>query len=232
VKSIEYNDGPVTRALQPAAARPSTRQVEVQQALVHEGHYHPQASSINTRSNQLREGTQISVRSEETIDSGRAVEGQAFAAEITRDVLDADGAVVIPRGSNAQIIIRSAAKGGHFAGTSDMVLDLQSISVDGRRYEVETVDLVERGKDGVGANKRTAKYAGGGAAIGALIGAIAGQGKGAAIGAGSGAAAGVAGELLTKGGAIRLPPETLLSFQLDKPLHILSSQSIRSRNPR
>jgi hypothetical protein len=232
VKSIEYNDWPATNQYQSSNDRQSIRQTETQSSQVHENHYHPQSSSINTRSSELRAGTQISVRSEETIDSGRAVEGQGFAAEVVRDVLDANGAVVIPRGSNAQIIIRSASRGGRFAGTSDMVLDLRSVSVDGRQYEIETVDLLERGKDGVGANKRTAKYAGGGAAIGALIGAIAGQGKGAAIGAGSGAAAGIAGELITKGGSIRLSPETILTFQLDRPLRISSSQAIRSRNVR
>jgi hypothetical protein len=229
VKSISYND-PLPQASMPGAARPPVRQAEVQSTQVHEAHYHPKASTVSTRTNQLPAGTQISVLSEETIDSRQAVEGQGFAAEVTRDVLDADGAVVIPRGSNAQIVIRSASQGGHFAGKSDLILDLRSVSVDGRQYEVETVDLQERGKDGFGANKRTVKYAGGGAAIGAIIGAIAGQGKGAAIGAGSGAAAGVVGELLTKGGAIRLPAETILTFQLDRPLRISSSQAIRSRN--
>ena len=41
-------------------------------------------------------------------------------------------------------------------------------------------DLVEKGRDGVGVNKRTGTFAGGGAAVGAIIGAIAGGGKGAA----------------------------------------------------
>lgn len=107
VKSIEYNEASNYR---PGDTRPSVRQNDIQSNQIHENHYHPQSSAINTRSYELRAGTQISVRSEETIDSGRAVEGQGFAAEVTRDVLDANGAVVIPRGSNAQIIIRSAAK--------------------------------------------------------------------------------------------------------------------------
>lgn len=228
VKSIEYNDARGIQSRQPETARPAV----VQSSPVHDNHYHPPSSSVNTRSNELLAGTRISVRTEEVIDSGIAVEAQGFASEVTQDVLDRDGAVVIPRGSNAQIIIRSAAKGGRFAGTSDMVLDLRSVSIAGRQYEVETADLLQRGKDGLGANKRTAKYAGGGAAIGAIIGAIAGQGKGAAIGAGSGAAAGVAGELLTKGASIRLPAETVLTFQLDGPLRVSSTQAIRSRYSR
>jgi len=46
-------------------------------------------------------GTDVVVRTEETIDSKTAVEGQVYAAEIARDIKDADGAVVIPRASNA-----------------------------------------------------------------------------------------------------------------------------------
>ena len=186
----------------------------------HDAHYHPQQSAITTRSYGLPAGTRISVRNEETIDSARAVDGQTFAAEVTRDVLDPDGGVVIPRGSNAQIVIRSAAKGGHFRGRSDLVLDLASVSIDGRQYQLQTGDIVRTGKQGVGANKRTAKFAGGGAAIGAVIGAIAGHGKGAAIGAASGAGAGLTTEVLTKGHAVRVPVESILTFRLDAPLRV------------
>src|SRR4029077_9657718 len=122
-------------------------------------------------------GTEIPVRSEETIDSAKAVEGQTYAAEVAEDIRDAEGSVVIPRGSNAQIVIRSASKGGRIRGASDLVLDLQSVSVEGQENALSTADIERRGKQGVGANRRTAEYSGGGAAIGAIIGAIAGGGK-------------------------------------------------------
>jgi hypothetical protein len=228
VKAIEYGEAPVvgSRVDEPAPAR----RPEVQAYAEHENHYHPAESAIRTRTNQLRTGTQISVRTEETLDSGRAVEDQGFAAEVTRDVLDSDGDVVVPRGSNAQIVIRSSSSGGHFKGKSDLILDLRSISVDGRQYEVSTTDMEIRGRDGLGVNRRTGEFAGGGAAFGAIIGAIAGQGKGAAIGAGSGAAAGIGAELLTKGGSIRIPVETVLTFRLDSPIRFATSQSLRDRD--
>lgn len=159
------------------------------------------------------------MRTEETIDSGKAAEGQLFPAEVTRNALDAAGNVVIPRGANAQIVIRSASKGGKIRGASDLVMDLASVSIDGREYQLSTTDLAERGKEGLGANRRTAEYSGGGAAIGAIIGAIAGGGKGAAIGAGSGAGAGALGQILTKG-TIKVPVESVLTFQLDRPLRV------------
>jgi hypothetical protein len=185
----------------------------------HDHHYHPLQSAITTKTYDLAPGTQISVRNEETIDSAHAAEGQGYAAEVTRDVMDAAGDVVIPRGANAVIVIRSASKGGHFRGTSDLVMDLASVSVDGRQYQLSTADLAARGHQGVGANKRTAEMAGGGAAIGALIGAIAGGGKGAAIGAGAGAGGGALTEVLTKG-SIKVPVESVLTFRLDAPLRV------------
>ena len=80
------------------------------------------------------------------------------------------------------------------ASDDEIVVDLESVVVNGRRYTVstpsETVTAEGQGKEGVGANSRTGKYVGGGAIIGSIIGAIAGGGKGAAIGAATGAGAG------------------------------------------
>ena len=172
----------------------------------------------------LPAGTKVSVRTDDTINSSTAVEGQTYAAEVTDDVLDANGDVVIPHGSNASIVIRSASKGGRFVGTSDLVLDLQSVSVGGQQYLISSTDVKESGKQGLGANKRTAIFSGGGAAVGAIIGAIAGGGKGAAIGAGAGAGGGALTQILTKGGSIKVPAETVLTFQLDKPVQIVEAK--------
>lgn len=172
------------------------------------------------RTYELPAGSDISVRTNEAIDSGTAAEGQTFDAQVTRDMKDANGAVVIPRGSGARVVIKSASKGGRFRGASDLVLDLQSVTIHGRPYAIETVDITQKGKSGVGANKRTAEYTGGGAALGAIIGAIAGGGRGAAIGAGAGAGAGALTQVLTKGGAIKVPAESVLTFSLDKPLKV------------
>ncbi len=222
VKSIEYDDTAPTQTsgtpTQPAlAARAASDSL-------HQHHYHPTRAEIHTKTYQLPVGTQVPVRSEETIDSATAAEGQTYAAEITDDVLDAAGDVVVPHGSNAQIVIRSASKGGRFRGASDLVLDLQSITVEGKQYLISTSDLRQSGKEGIGANKRTAIYTGGGAALGAIIGAIAGGGKGAAIGGGAGAGGGALTQILTKGSSIRVPAETVLTFKLDKPVQIVEAK--------
>ena len=230
VSSVQYDQPPAETAAAPAnpaapAASDAGAQPEAQEAQAHAAsHYHPQESAIHTKTWVLAAGTRLPVRTEETIDSARAAEGQTYPAEIARDVTDADGQVVIPRGSNAAIVIRSASRGGHFRGTSDLVLDLDSVSVDGRQYQLATADVVETGKAGIGKNKRTAKFVGTGAVIGTIIGAIAGHGKGAAIGAASGAAAGAGGQLLTRGGAIRVPVESVLTFRLDQPLRVTARE--------
>ena len=227
VRSIEYDETPSTTAAgttPPSAGAPPAANTPPQpREMPHREHYHPMESAVTTKTYELPPGTEISVRNEETIDSSKAVEGQTFPVEVTRDVLDAVGDVVIPRGSNAQIVIRSASKGGRFRGTSDLVMDLASVSIDGRRYELSTADLAKRGRSGVGVNRRTGEFAGGGAAIGAVIGAIAGGGKGAAIGAGSGAGAGTLTEVLTKG-TIKVPVESILTFKLDQPLRVRAVQ--------
>ena len=222
VKSINYDDTASTQtaatSTQPASAAKAASNAG------HENHYHPARTEIHTKTYVLPVDTQVSVRSEETIDSATAAEGQTYAAEIADDVVDANGDVVIPHGSNAQIVIRSASKGGRFHGTSDLVLDLQSISVEGQEYLISTSDLKQSGKEGLGANKRTAEYTGGAAALGAIIGAIAGGGKGAAIGAGAGAGGGALTQIITKGSAIRIPAETVLTFKLDKPVQIVEAK--------
>jgi len=237
VRSIEYDEAatppaasqqtspPPSAAPQPTNSAPSAPPSAPAAASEppHVEHHHPVEAAITSRRRELPAGTEISVRNEETIDSGKAVEGQVYPAEVTRDVLDAQGAVVIPHGSNAQIVIRSASKGGEIRGASDLVLDLASVSIDGRLYELSTTDLAQRGKPGIGANKRTAEYTGGAAAVGAIIGAIAGGGKGAGIGAGAGAGAGALTQILTKG-SIKVPVETVLTFRLDQPLFVRAAQ--------
>jgi len=218
VKSIAYDEPPAP-VVDPGATQSATTQPDT----THDDHYHPPLSAIQTKTFTLPAGALIPVRSEETIDAAVASQGQTYAAEVTRNITDADGAVVIPRGSNAQIIIRSASRGGRIKGASDLVLDLDSVSVEGRRYTLDTQDVVRKGRDGVGKNRRTATFTGGGAAIGAIIGAIAGGGKGAAIGAASGAGAGAGTQIVTKGGSIRIPAETILTFKLEAPLQIAAA---------
>jgi hypothetical protein len=176
----------------------------------------PHSISETTRSKAIiPTGTQISVRNNEPINSKTASAGETFSAVITSDVVDSNGAVAIPRGSAATLIVRQAGAGRIHA--NDLALALVSIAVRGVPHHVETGILFQKGRDGIGANKRTAIYSGGGAAFGALIGGLVAGGKGAGIGAASGAGAGAGTQILTRG-SVKIPSESLMSFTLEAPL--------------
>jgi hypothetical protein len=162
-------------------------------------------------------GTEIVVMPNENIDSANASTGQTFSADVAEDVMS-NGQVVVPKGSEAELVLRDLKEQGKVTGSSELVLDLQSIRVNGRRYTISTEDVAQGNNSGLGANKRTATMVGGGAVLGTLIGAIAGGGKGAAIGAATGAAAGAGAQVLTRGKAVKVPAETKLRFKLDEPL--------------
>jgi hypothetical protein len=243
IKSVEYGDAlsaqpqasrepapakrPVARQQPPAKEEPAPQKDAARETARETGALTPAtpaAPAVTTKTYELPSGSEISVRTNEPIDSDTAAEGQTFDAQVTRNATDANGDVVIPRGSRARIVIKSAAKGGRIRGASDLRLDLQSVTINGKPYTIDTVDMTKQGKSGVGANKRTATYTGGGAALGAIIGAIAGGGKGAAIGAGAGAGAGALTQILTKGRSIKVPVESVLTFNLDKPLKVSAAE--------
>jgi hypothetical protein len=166
-------------------------------------------------------GSEIVVRTIDSIDANHPSDSRIYNATVERDVLDRSGRVVIPRGADAELIMRDASD-------SDIVVDLESVTVNGERYVVnagsETVSATsEERREGVGANERTGKYVGGGAIVGSIIGAIVGGGKGAAIGAATGAGAGAATQTVTRGGSVRLPSESVLTFRLDRPLRVGSA---------
>jgi hypothetical protein len=171
--------------------------------------------SLAAQGDRVPAGAEIVVRTNEAIDARHPSDSRIYLGSVDRDVRDRDGRTVIPRGSEVELIMRNASG-------SDVVLDLESVTVNGRRYTVDTPSQVvsgdERRKEGVGANKRTGKYVGGGAIIGGIIGAIAGGGKGAAIGAATGAGAGAVGQTVTRGGSVRLPPESVVTFRLERDL--------------
>jgi hypothetical protein len=166
----------------------------------------------------LPAGTEIAIQTNEAIDSKTAHVGQTFPAQVAQDVMSPSGQILIPKGSEATLIIKQVSNGGT-VGNSELALDLHSLDIVGRPYRVAS-EAVTRSGEGIGKNRRTAEMVGGGAALGTLLGAIAGGGKGAAIGAVAGAATGGTAQVLTKGKEVNVPAETVLKFKLDRPLHL------------
>jgi hypothetical protein len=161
-------------------------------------------------------GTAISVTVDQSVSSKTNNEGDHFDASLAAPVMVGEKQV-IPSGAKARGTVTVAKSAGKFKGHAELGVTLDSITVNGREYSVQTTSVAEAGK---GRGERTAVGAGGGAAVGAIIGAIAGGGKGAAIGAGAGAGAGTAGAAFTGNRDITIAPETKLNFKLKEPLEI------------
>lgn len=172
-------------------------------------------SSSNNRRIDAPAGTELAVRTVETIDSDHVAPGQSYAALVEEGVRDDAGRVIIPAGSSARLVVRRVSEGTVKSGP-EMVLDIQSISISGHQFVTSTNDLSLGNDTGIGKNQRTAQTVGGGALLGTIIGAIAGGGKGAAIGGVVGAAGGAGAQIVTRGRDVHVPAETVLRFRLDR----------------
>jgi hypothetical protein len=171
-------------------------------------------------------GTTITVRTNNSIEAKES-DGLVYTGTVAEDVKGSRGRIVVPKGSDVEMVVKDLSNG-------DVALDLQSVIMNGQRYTVDSADQVVTGdrKEGIGANKRTGKYVGGGALLGAVIGAVAGGGKGAAIGAAIGAAGGAGAQVLTRGKTVEVPAESLITFRLDQPLRTDYSNTSYSQNGR
>jgi hypothetical protein len=180
----------------------------------------PSAASVVT----IPEGTRLSIRLVDSIDSNKNKEGDTFHATLDSPIL-AGGRVVVPKDADVEGEVRGLESAGHFTGRSEISLVLTKLSFNGKNYDIETNEYT---KEGASRGRRTAETVGGGAAVGALIGGLTGGGKGAAIGAGIGAGAGTGVQAVTKGQQIQIPSETVLEFRLKAPLTVEPSAASRN----
>jgi|SRR5580704_3107030 hypothetical protein len=169
----------------------------------------------------LPKDTEIRVRTDTDIPA-KPEANSHYSGSISNDVTDSSGNVVIPRGSRAQLV---AVPNGN-----DTTLDLRSVNVNGKRYLLTTQDK-SSSPEGLGANKRTAKYVGGGAAVGAVLGALLGGGKGAAIGALVGGAGGAGAQVYT-GRKKEIPAETELKYKLAQDLEMQPASRMNAEGER
>jgi hypothetical protein len=161
-------------------------------------------------------GQRISVQMTDAIDSSKNTVGQEFQASLDAPVTSGDR-VVLPAGTPCTVTLQNVASAGRIKGQSELAVALSSIRYRGRTYRVDTGAVQQQGK---ARGKQTAVRTGIGAAAGAIIGGLAGGGKGAAIGSAAGGGAGFGFNALTHGPQVKIPSETVLSFQLQSPLRI------------
>ena len=166
---------------------------------------------------ELRAGTTLTVRMIDSVDSQRDAVGKTFRASLDEPVVDSNGNTIIARGADVLVKLIDDKESGKLAGRTVLTLDLQSIMVNGRMVDINTMTVSEQSGS---RTARSGKVIGGTAVVGAIIGAIAGGGKGAAIGAGAGAGAGTVAEVATKGQRVHIPSETRLTFSLQDPVRL------------
>ncbi|MBV8733008.1 MAG: hypothetical protein JO336_24635 [Acidobacteriia bacterium] len=78
----------------------------------------------------LEPGTMIPVRTNEPIDVERR-DNRVYYGTVDREVRGNNGRIAIPRGSNAELIVRVARD-------NDLILDLESVVVNGQRYAIRS----------------------------------------------------------------------------------------------
>jgi hypothetical protein len=142
---------------------------------------------FSARADTIPPGAQIPVRIDNTIAVHEWDKGRIYPGRVARDVFARDGDVAIPEGSYAELIVRRN-------GPDQMMIDIESVTVNGRRYVLDTS----------GPQFNTRAYENGGGLVGSIVGAIAG--------------------VETGGGEIRVPGGSVLNFQLQAPLHVVDWQ--------
>ena len=100
------------------------------------------------------------------IDSKKNSVGQAFQGTLNAPLTHGDR-VVVPAGAPVTVVLSNASKAGHVKGTNELSVQVTSINVGGRNYEVASDVYDQAGKS---KGKQTAVRSGIGAAAGALIG--------------------------------------------------------------
>jgi hypothetical protein len=167
----------------------------------------------------IDQGTQLTVRLIDPVDSEKNQTGDTFHATLNAP-LSSDGQEAVAAGTELTGHLVSVKSAGKFAGQSEVVLQLDSISSGGQTYSLQTDQYK---KTGSSRGKSTAEKVGGGAVLGSIIGAIAGGGKGAAIGGAAGAGVGGGVQAASKSQQIKLPSETVLNFTLQEPVTVVQA---------
>ena len=134
-------------------------------------------------------GTEIPVRVDQPVDVSKWDRGRIYPGHVASDVYARDGSVAIPRGSYAELIVRQT-------GPDQLALDLESVTVNGKRYVLDTA--------GPQFNANRDSYDRGAGLIGNIVGAIAG--------------------VDTRGQSIHVPAGSVLRFRLQAPLRVVDWQ--------
>lgn len=173
----------------------------------------------------IPQGTFITVRVNQLISSDNNQAGDAFSATLVRPIV-VNGVVVAEPGQTLGGRVVEAKKAGRIEGVARLRIQLTDLTlVDGQQFPIQSQLISRSGPTSVG---RDAGAIAGTTALGAAIGAGADWGRGAAIGAGAGLAVGTLGVLLTRGRPSIIYPEQILTFRLEAPITVSTTNSAQA----
>jgi hypothetical protein len=173
----------------------------------------------------IQQGTFVTVRVNQLLSSDNNQSGDAFSATLVRPLV-VNGVVVAEPGQTLGGRVVEAKKAGRIEGLARLRVQLTDITlVDGQQIPIQSQLISRTGPSSVG---RDAGAMAGTTALGAAIGAGADWGRGAAIGAGAGLAVGALGVLLTRGHPSIIYPEQILTFRIEAPITISTTNSPQS----
>jgi hypothetical protein len=164
---------------------------------------HPTNHSDDRERVLLPEGTEISVRIADRVDSNHLHSGDLLTGIVDPSLMMNDR-VVIPRGTEAHMHLAENKKGGHIAGKAEVQIELTGLVMNGQEYEVVT-DTYQKNQGTIAAKMKSAGPASAGA--------------GADVATGSGYGVGVSPVVaIFHAAKVDLPPETRVKFTLTTPL--------------
>src|ERR1035437_2866986 len=162
------------------------------------------------------QGTLIQLRTNEPLDSKRAVEGAPVQFTVIQDV-GFGGVLAVPRGATVHGVVSETKKAGPLSGSPELALKLTSLDLGGKNYPLDSDQFKVKGPSKTG---RTVGNAVGAGIVGTIIGCAVGRGAGCAIGAGAGVAAGTAASAASPGPGVWIPAEARVDFHLAAPVTV------------
>ena len=125
-------------------------------AIIGFAYWHPSVAKPTPPTNvTLAQNTAITLRLDQNISSKNSTTGQRFGAKLAQPLM-VDGRVVLPAGAEFSGTIAQATPAGKLAGGATLRIALNSFTLQGKEYRVQTPPLVRVTQ---GRGTRTAKVA-------------------------------------------------------------------------
>ena len=184
----------------------------------------PQRPTVAPAPYVLPAGTAMTATVSDSITSQRNKVGETVTAEISEDIRDENGRVIVPAGSTARFTITALAPAENKSATRGTInLQLASLTVRGKEYTIGgSSTSVEHTLRGRGVTTGDAAKVGAGAAAGAIAGRILGGKKGTVIGGVVGAAVGTGVAVETADRDVVVAPGATIAFTIDQELSVSS----------